>query len=84
MKAKHLPKSLVRVHSKVRDPKTPEYRQAIREFVEKMGGLEQVREALRALPAPDPTLFDNKFGMTVQVRRPPRRHPDVEDFHLAM
>lgn len=74
-----LPKSLVRVHKKVRDPKTPEYLQAIKEFVEKMGGLEQVQIALRTITRPDPTLFDNNFGMTVQIQR-----QDIEDFHRAM
>jgi hypothetical protein len=75
-----LPISLVRVHTKVRDPKSKEYIQAVQEFAEKMGGVEQLQVVLRMLEkSKEPELFDNVWGRKITIRR-----QDEEDPHLSM
>jgi len=76
-----LPTSLVRVHTKVRDPKSKEYIQAVQEFAEKMGGVEQLMVILKMLEKPkEPELFNNVWGKKVTIQR----REDEENPHLCM
>jgi hypothetical protein len=76
-------KSLVRVNKKVRNPKKPEYAQAVTEFVLKMGGPEQVGFVLEQMKT-EPVLFSNTVPLPVFVKYKKGAHPDPEDPYLSM
>jgi hypothetical protein len=76
-------KSLVRVHTKVRDPKKREYIQAVKEFVDKMGGPEQVEFVLEQMKS-EPVLFNNTVPLPLFVKHKKGAHPDPEDPYLCM